>query len=153
MLQIASTKSDTSMIDLLKNNRQYINVLLIGNNPIEMTSIYNQLLSNKRKTYIADVCFSLKDSLKKILNNKPDLILLDDTVAIMENMKEFIDKFRKNSKISNIPVVLMKSSNVCTALSNHVEDYLMKGSLTTEVLSNTIEKNLRLVKRIINNNK
>jgi CheY-like chemotaxis protein len=116
---------------------------LIGNNPIEMTNVYDKLRSYRSKNYIADVCFSVQDSVKKMLKAKPDCVLIDDNVVVSQ-LKEFFNNLKKNGKLKNIPIVLLKSTNFSSAIQNDAQDYLLKGNLDSEILNNTIEKNLRI---------
>lgn len=149
MHQSATVSFNQSLVDVIRKKKNHLKVLLIGNNPIEMTNLYEKINGYKGKNYMADVCFDIKDSLKAIFRSKPDVIFLDDTITLFDNMKDFLSKVRDNSQIGRIPIVLMKSSNTSLSISNYVEDYLMKGSETAEILSNTIEKNVRLMKKII----
>ncbi len=147
MLSVSSTHYNHEMLQAIKEKREHLNVLIIGNNPIEITSIYNSLNEYRGKNYIADVCFSIKDSISRMLKSKPDCILLDDNI-LLDQLKSFVTKLKDNSKLKNVPVVLLKSSNFNFALGNDVQDYLLKGNLNTEILSNTIEKNVKAFKSL-----
>ena len=57
MLTIPSTTRNENWIEALGIKRVKIPVLIIGNNPIEITSIYNVLVGIRSKNYLADVCF------------------------------------------------------------------------------------------------
>lgn len=146
---ISSTTStyNRGIVEMIRKKREHINVLIIGNNPIEITSIYNNLNNYRGRNYIADVCFSIKDSLNKMLKSKPDCILLDDNIVV-DQIKMLINKIRESSRFRNIPIVLLKSSNFNFAAGNEVQDYLLKGNLTTEILSNTIEKNINILRKL-----
>jgi PleD family two-component response regulator len=128
-----------------------INVLLIGNNPLEMTQIYDYLRNLKKKKVIADFCFDLKDSIKRVLNVKPNYILLDDTLS-KKYIREFVDKVRKNKKTQDIPIALLKSSNKYQIVSSGIHDFLLKEHLTSDRLWKSIINAIRLkrTQRIIN---
>ena len=145
MISVSSTHYNHAMLEAIKKKREHLNVMIIGNNPIEITSIYNSLNEYRGKNYIADVCFSIKDSITRMVKNRPDCILLDDNI-IVDHLKSFVSKLKESSKLRNIPVVLLKSSNFNFTLANDVQDFLLKGNLTTEILSNTIEKNVKSIK-------
>jgi len=149
MLTVTSAHYNHGILEVIRKKREHLNVLIIGNNPIEITSIYNSLNEYRGKNYIADVCFSIKDSISRMIKNRPDCILLDDNI-IIDNIKSFIKKLRENSKLRNIPIVLLKSSNLNFSFGNEVQDFLLKGNLSTEILSNTIEKNVVSLKKILN---
>lgn len=147
MISTATPTYNRGIMEMIRKKREHINVLIIGNNPIEITSIYNSLNNYRGKNYIADVCFSIKDSIGRMLKKKPDCILLDDNLLV-DQIKLLINKLRESSRLRNIPVVLLKSSNFNFAAGNEVQDFLLKGSLTTETLSNTIEKNINLLRKL-----
>ncbi|HBH24784.1 MAG TPA: hypothetical protein DDY13_15365 [Cytophagales bacterium] len=143
MLTSTSAIYNRDILNSLKTRKEQIKVLLIGNNPIEMTNVYDKLRSYRSKNYIADVCFSVQDSVKKMLKAKPDCVLIDDNVVVSQ-LKEFFNNLKKNGKLKNIPIVLLKSTNFSSAIQNDAQDYLLKGNLDSEILNNTIEKNLRI---------
>lgn len=148
MITTTSTTYNHKLLDVIRKKRDRVNVMIIGNNPIEMTTIYNNLNDYRGKNYIADVCFSLKDSITRMLKSRPDCILLDDNLVI-DQLKGFLHKIKENTRLRNIPVVLLKSSNLNFGVSNDVQDFLLKGNLSTEILSNTIEKNISLIKKLL----
>ncbi len=147
MISVSSTHYNHEMIEAIRKKREHLNVMIIGNNPIEITSIYNSLNEYRGKNYIADVCFSIKDSITRMLKKRPDCILLDDNI-LLDQLKSFVLKLKESSRLKNIPVVLLKSSNLNFAVGNDVQDFLLKGNLTTDILSNTIEKNVKAFKNI-----
>lgn len=148
MVTTTSTTYNHKLLDLIRKKRDRVNVLIIGNNPIEMTTIYNNLNSYRGKNYIADVCFNVSDSISRMLKSRPDCILLDDNMVI-DQLKALLQKIKDNTRLKNIPVVLLKSSNLNFAVSNEVQDFLLKGNLSTEILSNTIDKNISLIKKLL----
>jgi len=148
MVTATPNSYNQKMMDLIRRKRAHTNVLIIGNNPIEMTTIYNNLNNYRSKNYITDVCFSVKDSIARMLKSRPDCILLDDNIVV-DQLKLFIKKIKENTKFRNIPIVLLKSSNFNFAMGNEVQDFLLKGNLTTEILSNTIDKNTTLIKKLL----
>ena len=148
MISVPTSHFNHSILEAIKKERAHLNVLIIGNNPIEITSIYNSLNQYRTKNYIADVCFSIKDSVSRMLKNKPDCILLDDNI-VLDQIKSFVKKLKESSKLRNIPVVILKSSNFSFAYSNDVQDFLLKGNITTDILSNTIQKNVNSIKNIL----
>lgn len=147
MISTATPTYNQGMVEMIRKKRAHTNVLIIGNNPIEITTIYNNLNNYRPKNYIADVCFSIKDSFNKMLKSKPDCILLDDNILV-DQIKMLINKVKESSRLKNIPIVLLKSSNFNFAAGNEVQDFLLKGNLTTEILSNTIEKNIHLLRKL-----
>jgi len=110
----------------LKNNalaESEISVLLVGNNPIEMSSIYEKLFDLKDKIKRIETAFSHADMLNKIHLTHPNCILLDDNLgakplrAIVEN----VNALRKEA----ISITLLKSHNRQEVISG-IQEYLMK---------------------------
>lgn len=118
------------------------NILIIGNNPIEMTTIFNMLVSNRKNRYLADVCFDIRDSLVRIGNTKPDIILLDDNLP-SEDINRFMKVLRNSSKTRGIRIILLKSSNWNLHIFDHMDDYILKETITNDVLERLISRNTR----------
>lgn len=148
MITSSSTHYSPGIREILRQKSEHVNVMIIGNNPIELTNLYSILSNNRSKNYIAEVCFNVKDSLNKMLNKRPDCILLDDNLVV-DQIKTFFRKIKSNSNLSNIPIVLLKSANLNSEASNDVNDYLLKNAIDAEVLNKTIEKNIRRIKHFI----
>ncbi|MGF1635665.1 MAG: hypothetical protein ACFCUU_01230 [Cyclobacteriaceae bacterium] len=148
MMTSTTTYYSPGIREILKQKRDHINVLIIGNNPIELTNLYTILNNNRAKNYIAEVCFSVKDSLNRIISRKPDCILIDDNLLV-DQIKTFFSKIKSNSRLKNIPIVLLKSANFSSEASNEVNDYLLKNNIDSDVLSRTIDKNVKRFKQFI----
>jgi PleD family two-component response regulator len=148
MITSTSTHYSPGIREILRQKSEHVNVMIIGNNPIELTNLYSILSNNRSKNYIAEVCFSVKDSLSKMLSKRPDCILLDDNLVV-DQIKTFFRKIKSNSSLSNIPIVLLKSTNFSSEASNDVNDYLLKNTIDADVLNKTIEKNIGRIKRFI----
>ena len=148
MINTASTSYNHGILELVRRKKEHTNVLIIGNNPIEMTTIYNNLNDYRTKNYIADVCFNVSDSFSKMLKNRPDCILLDDNILV-DQVKLFVKKLKENAKLREIPIVLLKSSNFSFAFGNEVQDFLLKGNMNMDVLSSAIERNTSFIKKLL----
>ncbi|MCC5931877.1 MAG: hypothetical protein JJU28_21720 [Cyclobacteriaceae bacterium] len=148
MITTSSTHYSPGIREILRQKSEHVNVMIIGNNPIELTNLYSILCNNRSKNYIAEVCFNVKDSLAKMLSRRPDCILLDDNLVV-DQIKTFFSKIKSNASLKNIPVVLLKSTNLSSEASNDVNDYLLKNTIDADVLNKTIEKNIRRIHRLI----
>lgn len=114
-----------------------INVLIIGNNPVELSRIKSQLKNLKGRKFIADFCFSTRDSLMKILKFKPGCILVDDTID-KKSLADFSNKINSNNKTRHIPITLLKSSYKNQINIPGLSDFLMKDGLSGDSLSKAI---------------
>ena len=141
MLSKPSTTNSENWIQVLGIKRSKIPVLIIGNNPIEMTSIYNILIGIRSKNYLADVCFNVKDSFERITKKRPEVVFVDDNL-ILDDIKKLIRVLRQNAKTKGIKIIALKSSNWNFQLIDNVDDYILKDVIKADVLDRIITKSL-----------
>lgn len=141
MLNTSTTTRNENWIEVLGIKSSKISVLIIGNNPIEITSFYNILIGIRSKNYLADVCFNVKDSIDRISKLKPDVIFIDDNL-LLDDIKKLIRVLRQNVKTQHIKIIALKSSNWNFNVIDNVDDYLLKNSINAEVLDKLIDKYL-----------
>ncbi len=120
-----------------------LNVLLIGNNPTEMGSIYDLLKKVKKREMIADMAVDLKKIFLRIAKFRPNFILVDDGLTRME-IKKLIGELRGNKETENIPVAVLKSSNYSETLNDGVSDFILKEGLSSENLYHSIRNSISL---------
>lgn len=113
-----------------------INVFLIGNNPIELSSIYDKLKEIKSRTFKTEIGFELKGLVNKIRRFSPSCILIDDNVNRLDIVK-LIKRLSSDNKTRNIPITVIKNSNYKEGFGD-VQDYVLKESMTSDSLSNSI---------------
>ena len=141
MLNTSQTTTSENWINVLGIKRDKIPVLIMGNNPIEMTSIYNILIESRSKNYLADVCFNVKDSFDRINKAKPEVIFIDDNLILNDN-KKLLRILSQNSKTKNIKIIILKSTNWNYQVFDNVDDYILKDTINADTLDRIIEKNL-----------
>lgn len=137
---VKSTTTSENWIEALGIKRSKIPVLIIGNNPIEITSIYNLLIGIRSKNYLADFCFNVKDSIEKITTTKPELIFLDDNL-MRDEIQKLIRVLKQNVKTRAIKLVALKTSNWSMPFIDYVDDFILKDNLSADVLDRIITKN------------
>jgi CheY-like chemotaxis protein len=113
------------------------NVLLIGNNPMTLGSIYKKLMGLKDKRLIIDFCFDCQKSIMRALRFRPNIIFLDDNIN-KKLIRKFIDRINRNKRTKDIPIALLKSSNYNEVVTSGVQDYLLKENITSERLYHTM---------------
>jgi CheY-like chemotaxis protein len=113
------------------------NVLLVGNNPMTLGSVYRKLMSLNDKKLIIDFCFDCKKSIMRTLRFRPNIIFLDDNIN-KKLIRKFIDRINRNNRTKHIPITLLKSSNYNEVVTSGVQDYLLKENITSERLYHTI---------------
>lgn len=141
MLNTSLTTNNENWIKVLGIKRDRIPVLIIGNNPIEMTSIYNILIEIRSKNYLADVCFDVKDSFHRISKAKPEIIFVDDNL-VLDDIQKLVRILNQNSKTKHIKIIILKSSNWNYNVIDNVDDYILKDTINADNLDRFIEKNL-----------
>jgi PleD family two-component response regulator len=139
MITSSKTTKNEQWITALGIKRENIPVLIIGNNPIEMTSVYNILVTNTEKNYVADVCFDVKDCFNRIAKQKPKVILIDDNLLI-DDINKLIKVLKSNAKTADIKVIVLKSTNWNFNVVDNVDDYILKDTISSGLLDRTIIK-------------
>jgi len=121
------------------------NVILVGNNPQELSGMEHNITSYHKTHFIAEVSFDLKDSANRIFKSKPNFILLDDCYPVIQ-LKKFIKRLRNNQDTYDIPIALLKSSNKSHILVDGIQDFILKENFSPERLLSAI-KNSRRIRR------
>jgi len=120
-----------------------LNILLIGNNPIELGRILENLKQIRGRRIMTEIAFDLKSILERLVRFEPNFILIDDNLGKSE-LLETVDTLSRNQKTKNVPITMLKNSNYDESPgSTSVMDYLLKQNLTSEALYNTLRNSLK----------
>ena len=120
-----------------------LNVLLIGNNPIEMGRVLEKLQQVRGHKIITEIAFDLKSILERLMRFRPNFILIDDNIGKSELLVT-INALSSNRKTKDIPITVLKNSNYHEAMgSASILDYLLKQNLSPEALYNTVKNSLK----------
>lgn len=120
-----------------------VNILLIGNNPIEMSRMLETIAKVPGRKIITEIAFDIKSSWVRLMKFHPNFILIDDNIGRKE-LSQTVDSFMQNSKTCDIPITVLKNSNYEEAVvSADIMDYLLKKNLTAESLYNAIKNTLK----------
>lgn len=120
-----------------------VNVFLIGNNPIELSNIYEKLKAIKNKTYNAEIGFDLKGIYKKIMKFHPSCILIDDNIEKLY-LRNLLNKLSTGAKTRDIPITIIKNSNYGESYLAGAQEFILKDGITAEALSRSISNSIRL---------
>lgn len=127
-------------------NSDSLNVLLIGNNPMELGTVLEQLKQVRAQKIITEIAFDLKGIVDRLIMFNPNFIFIDDNIGRTE-LRETVKQLSANRKTKDIPITVLKSSNYHEALgSGSILDYLLKQNLSTDALYNTVKNSLRFRK-------
>jgi len=119
-----------------------IKVLIIGNNPAELSSIYENLRKFDGVKFITDIAFSLSDARDKATKNKPSYILVDDNLRT-KDIRAFTKIMSFTQDTRDIPMTLLKSSNYGARLISGFQDFLMKENFSADKFYKSILNLLR----------
>jgi CheY-like chemotaxis protein len=120
-----------------------VNILVVGNNPIEMGYILDKLNQVNAIRVITEIAFDVRSILERLAHFNPGLILIDDNLGRPE-LKEVVSKLAAGKKTKDIPITILKNSNYRESLAaSSILDYLLKHNLSPESLYRTIQNTLR----------
>lgn len=94
-------------------------VLIVDDDP-DLQRIYSEKL--RSAGFESKISTNSEQANEFINNSHPNLILLDIMIPGQMNGLEFLSQIKKNSKLSNIPVIVL------TNLDNQKEDALKSGA-------------------------
>ena len=123
-----------------------VNILLIGNNPLEMSSMLNTIAQVPGRKIMTEIAFDVKSSLERLIKFQPNFILIDDNIGRTE-LTHTVESLAHNSKTKGIPIAVLKNSNYEESITSaDVMDYLLKKTLSTESLYNAIKNILKFIR-------
>ena len=124
--------------------KEQVNVLLIGNNPIEMGRVLHNLQQIRGHRITTESAFDLKSIMERLLRFRPNYILIDDNIGKTE-MVAAVASLSSNRKTKDIPITVLKNSNYSESMgSSSILDYLLKQNLSPDALYNTLKNSLKL---------
>lgn len=106
-----------------------MNILLVGNNPLELSDVYHQISSFKKGLLKTTVLFDLKKIKKYVKDLNPSAIFIDDRYSTKE-LRRTITRIHGTEDTHHIPITLLKSSNMSTSANLEVDDFVLKSNLT-----------------------
>jgi DNA-binding response OmpR family regulator len=129
-----------------EHNPNSLNVLLIGNNPMEMGTVLDKLKQVRAQKIITEIAFDLRSIVERLMRFNPNFIFIDDNIGRSE-LQETLKQLSSNRKTKDVPITVLKSSNYHEALgASSVLDYLLKQNLSAEALYNTVKNSFRFRK-------
>jgi len=118
-----------------------VRILVVDDEPDLVSTIQCRLEAND---YDVITAADGQEGLEKAANEKPDLILLDTNMPVM-NGHEMLERLRKHPELKNIPVVMCtaisEAADIAKASSHGIADYVTKPFDCTklmEIIANTL---------------
>jgi CheY-like chemotaxis protein len=120
-----------------------VNVLLVGNNPIDMGGVLEKLNKVRGQRIVTEIAFDLKSILERLLRFQPNFILIDDNIGRHELMAT-VNSLSANRITKDVPITVLKNSNYSESFgSTSILDYLLKQTLSPDDLYKTLKNTLR----------
>ncbi len=114
-------------------------LLLVGNNPIELSSVVDHLKDIRHQPIVARFAFDLRSSLHCLTRFDPSYILIDDNIGAFE-LKETVHKFAQHKKTKDVPITIIKNSNYEATLFDTPLDYVLKSNLSSDRILKTLHR-------------
>ena len=121
------------------------NVLVVGNNPIELSRVFDNLNKIEGKNVITEIAFDLKSIVERLIKFQPQYILIDDNIG-RPALKSMVSALLKGRKTKDIPITVLKNSNYHEAISTGVLNYVLKANLSGDSLYTELNNSLKFKK-------
>lgn len=132
-------------MDKSSNQNEELNVLVVGNNPIELTRTFESLKKIRDHKVITEIAFDLRSIVDRLAHFRPNYIVLDDNLGQLQ-LKAAVGVLLRNRKTKNIPITILKNSNYHEAMNSGVMNYILKDSITGESLFTALKNSLKFKK-------
>ena len=127
----------------LQSSASRVNILLAGNNPIELTAMADTLSKLPLQNVWAEIAFDRVSIQKRLLRFIPHYIFIDDNLG-MQELTLTIKDLSTNEKTKNAPITILKNSNYKeSVVSNDIMDYILKQQLTPHALLIAMKNSLK----------
>jgi hypothetical protein len=124
------------------DGKEELNILVVGNNPIELGHVFNSLDSIPGKKIVTEIAFDLKSVFERLARFTPTFILIDDNIGKME-LKLAVQALLKYRKTKSVPITVLKNSNYHEAITSGVMNYVLKKDLTGESLYRAFKNSIK----------
>lgn len=119
-----------------------LNVLLIGNNPIDLTKTLEKLNQMHGRRIITEIAFDLRSIVERLINFNPNYILIDDNIGRNE-LTQTIRTLSKTRKTKDVPITVLKNSNYRESSTTGILDYVLKQNFSAESFYSILRNSLK----------
>lgn len=106
-------------------------VLLIGNNPMELSQVCYHLHGIPYKKVLTELAFDLTSMLHRLDRFQPQHILIDDDMGCRE-LRNLVVNIRRLA--GDVPITVVKNSNYKETIGSGVTNFILKSQLSGEKL-------------------
>ncbi len=132
------------MKSLFSPAQKPLNILLVGNNPIEMSNVVEKLRQVRKHRIVTEIAFDIKSTLERLMHFRPNFILIDDNLG-RTGLEETVHALASERKTKDIPITVLKNSNYREITpASGILDYLLKQNISADSLYGTIRNALRM---------
>ena len=132
------------VMNVAESTEQF-DVLLIGNNPIELSKVFDSIRQTKGKRIITEIAFDLQSGLQRLIKFRPSHIVIDDNIG-KQPLSEAVKILSNHTKTKNVPITVIKNSNYLEAVTFGVMNYILKDNLTGDSLFVALRNSLKFKK-------
>lgn len=119
-----------------------INVLVMGNNPIELSYLFEILKKIKDKTVVTEIAFDRASVQERLTHFNPGFILIDDNIG-SQALRSTVNDLNTHRKTKHIPITIVKNSNYQEAMNTGVMNYVLKQNLSANSLNQALLNSLK----------
>ena len=127
----------------LAKKSEPVNVLLIGNNPIDLTRTLEKINQIHGRRIITEIAFDLRSIVERLMKFKPNFILIDDNIGKSE-LTQTINTLSKSRKTKDVPITVLKNSNYHESSTAGILDYVLKTNFSADSFYSILRNALRL---------
>ena len=120
-----------------------LHVLLIGNNPIDLTKTLEKINHLRGFRIITEIAFDLRSIVERLMSFSPNYILIDDNIGKTE-LTETINTLSKTRKTKDVPITVLKNSNYHESTPTGILDFVLKQNFTAESFYSILRNSLKL---------
>lgn len=120
-----------------------LHVLLIGNNPIDLTETLEKIKSIRGCRIITEIAFDLRSIVERLIKFNPNHILIDDNIGKSE-LTQTIHTLSKSRKTKDVPITVLKNSNYQESTPTGMLDFVLKHNFTGESFYGILRNSLKL---------
>lgn len=126
------------------NSGERWKVLVVGNNPIELGPVFEQLQGIRHKRVLTEIAFDLRTILQRLIWFRPQHIIIDDNIGDHE-LHAMVTRLQKR-RTRHVPITVIKNSNYHEAIGSGVMNYVLKKNLSSELLYKELLNSLHFFK-------
>lgn len=121
---------------------EQLNVLLIGNNPIDLTKTLEKLNQIHGRRIVTEIAFDLRSILERLISFNPNFIIIDDNIGRSE-LTQAVHTLSKTRKTKDVPITVLKNSNYRESSAAGIFDYVLKQHFSADSFYSILKNSLK----------